>query len=59
MGDMLKQAKESGVKIHACSPTMGLFGTRKEDLLGVVDDIMGASGFLELATDPEALTLFI
>jgi peroxiredoxin family protein len=23
--DMLKQAKESGVKIHACSPTMGLF----------------------------------
>jgi peroxiredoxin family protein len=59
LNDMLKQAKESGVKIHACSPTMGLFGTKKEDLVGVVDDVIGASGFLELASDPDALTLFI
>lgn len=59
LGDMLKQAKESGVKIHACSPTMGLFGTKKEDLVGVVDDIIGASGFLDLASDPDAVTLFI
>jgi peroxiredoxin family protein len=59
LADMLKQAKETGVKIHACSPTMGLFGTKKEELVGVVDDIIGASGFLDLASDPEAVTLFI
>jgi peroxiredoxin family protein len=57
--DMLKQAKESGVKIHACSPTMGLFGMNREDLLGVVDDVPGASGFPDLATDPDAVTSFI
>jgi peroxiredoxin family protein len=59
LSEMLKQAKESGVKIHACSPTMGLFGLKKEDLVGVVDDIIGAAGFLDLATDPAATTLFI
>ncbi|HVP22730.1 MAG TPA: DsrE/DsrF/DrsH-like family protein [Conexivisphaerales archaeon] len=57
--DMLKQAKESGVKIHACSPTMGLFGLKSQDLVGVVDDVIGAAGFLELASDPAAITLFI
>lgn len=59
LSDMLKQAKESGVKTHVCSPTVGLFGTKKEDLVGVVDDVIGASGFLQLASDPDALTLFI
>ncbi|MEM0444228.1 MAG: DsrE/DsrF/DrsH-like family protein [Candidatus Caldarchaeum sp.] len=57
--DMLKMAKQNGVKIYACSPTMSLFGLRKEDLVDVVDDIIGASTFLEIASDPKTLALFI
>jgi len=58
--DMLKAAKEAGVKIHACSPTMNLFGMTEKDLAdGVCDDVIGASTFLELARQPDAVTLFI
>jgi peroxiredoxin family protein len=59
LAEMLSMAIESGVKIHACSPTMALFGTKKEDLVDQKIDIIGAATFLELATQPEALTLFI
>jgi peroxiredoxin family protein len=57
--EMLKMAIDSGVKIHACSPTMNLFGTKKEDLVDNAIDVIGAATFLELAADPDALTLFI
>lgn len=58
--DMLKASKEAGVRIHACSPTMNLYGMKQEDLAAeVCDDIIGASAFLELARDPDAVTLFI
>jgi peroxiredoxin family protein len=57
--EMLKMAIDSGVKIHACSPTMNLFGTRKEDLVDGAIDVIGAAAFLELATQPDALTLFV
>ncbi len=57
--DFLKRAKQLGVKIHACSPTMNLFGTGKDDLVPEVDDIIGASTYLDLASDPDAITLFI
>jgi len=57
--DMLKMAKESGVRIYACSPTMNLFGLKQEDLVDVVDDIIGASTFLQMASDPKTLALFI
>jgi predicted peroxiredoxin len=59
LGDMLRMAIQSGVKIHACSPTMNLFGTKLEDLVDNQIDIIGAATFLDLATDPNALTLFI
>ena len=57
--DMLKRAREMGVKIHACSPTMGVFGSTKEDLVSEVDDIIGASTYLDYASDPDAVTLFV
>ncbi|MEM4287792.1 MAG: DsrE/DsrF/DrsH-like family protein [Candidatus Caldarchaeum sp.] len=57
--DMLKMAKQSGVKIHACSPTMNLFGLKQEDLVDVCDDVIGASTFLEMASDPKTLAIFI
>ncbi len=55
----MQQAKQAGVHIHACSPTMDMFGLTKESLVGEVDDVIGASTYLELASRPDALTLFI
>ena len=54
---MMQQAREMGVRMHACSPTMGLMGlTEKDPIEGV--DIVGASAFLGWASD-NAVTLFI
>ncbi len=55
----MQQAKQAGVHIHACSPTMDMFGLTKTSLVNEVDDIIGASTYLELASRPDALTLFI
>ncbi len=55
----MQQAKAAGVHIHACSPTMDMFGLTRSNLVGEVDDIIGASTYLELASRPDALTLFI
>lgn len=55
--EMMQQAKELGVRLHACSPTMGLMGLEEKDLIPGVD-IVGASTFLGWASD-NAVTLFI
>ncbi|HXZ89085.1 MAG TPA: DsrE/DsrF/DrsH-like family protein [Candidatus Binataceae bacterium] len=55
--DMMKQATELGVRMHACSPTMGLMGLSEKDLIEGVD-ICGASSFLSWAAD-NAVTIFI
>ena len=57
--DMIKMAKQSGVRIHACSPTMGFMGIKEEEMIPEVDDIVGASAFLGWASRPDAITLFI
>jgi len=56
--DMIKTAKESGVKFHACSPSMDMMGLTKEDLIPEVDDVIGATTYLDLASE-DAITLFI
>jgi peroxiredoxin family protein len=57
--ELLKRMKASGlVKIYACSPTMEMFGIKKEDLISEVDEIAGAATFLNLASTAET-TLFI
>jgi peroxiredoxin family protein len=56
--EMMQQAKDMGVKFHACSPTMGLMGMTEKDLTPLTDDIVGASTFLDWATSG-AVTLFI
>ena len=38
---------------------MDMFGLTKENLVVEVDDIIGASTYLELASRPDAITLFI
>jgi peroxiredoxin family protein len=55
----MQQAKQAGVHIHACSPTMDMFGMTKQSLVNEVDDVIGASTYLELASRPDAMTLFI
>lgn len=46
--EMIKTAKELGVKIHACSSTLEVMGITKEMLIPEVDDIVGAATMLEL-----------
>lgn len=56
--DMIKMAKDMGVKFHACTPTMQMSGITKEDLIPEVDDLVGAATMIELARDATT-TLFI
>ncbi len=56
--EMMATAKEGGVKFHACSPSMNMMGLKKEDLVPEVDDIIGATTYLDLASD-DAITLFV
>ena len=55
----MQQAKQAGVHIHACSPTMDAFGLTKANLVNEVDDVIGASTYLDLASRPDAMSLFI
>ena len=56
--EMIKMAKDLGVKFHACTPTMELSGVTKDDLIPEVDDMMGAATFLELSKNATT-TIFI
>ena len=56
--EMMAQAKEMGVRFHACSPTMGLMGMSDKDMIPEVNSICGASTFLDWATDPDSVTIF-
>ncbi len=56
--EMITSAKESGVKFHACSPSMDMMGLKKDDLIPEVDDIIGAATYLDLASE-DAITLFV
>jgi len=57
--DLLKRMKASGLlKIYACSPTMEMFGVKKEDLIPEVDQIAGAAAFLDIASEAD-MTLLV
>jgi peroxiredoxin family protein len=57
--DTLKKAKELGnVRIHACAMTYDLMGLKKEDLVDIVDDVIGVGEFVDIAKDAK-FTLFI
>ncbi|MBI4234492.1 MAG: DsrE/DsrF/DrsH-like family protein [Chloroflexi bacterium] len=55
--EMVRLSQEMGVKLIACSTTMGVMGVKEEDLLDGVD-IEGAAAFLEYASKAH-VTLFI
>jgi len=46
------------LKIYACSPTMEMFGVKKEDLIPEVDQIAGAAAFLDIASEAD-MTLLV
>jgi peroxiredoxin family protein len=56
--DMIKTAHDAGVHFHACSPSMQMMNLTKDDLIPEVDDIIGATTYLDLASE-DAITLFI
>jgi peroxiredoxin family protein len=56
--EMIATAKEGGVKFHACSPSMNMMELAKDDLIPEVDDIIGATTYLDLASE-DAITLFV
>jgi peroxiredoxin family protein len=55
--EMVAMSKELGIKLHACSTSMEFLGVGKDDLIPEVDDIIGASTFLQLSEGGQ--TLFI
>lgn len=56
--ELIKMAKDMGVKFHACTPTMQMSGVKKEDLIPEVDDMIGAATFIELSKDATT-TVFV
>ena len=57
--EMLKRLKQSGLcKIYACTPTMEMFGVKRDDLVPEVDSMVGAATFLNIAADSD-VNLFI
>lgn len=53
--DMLKEAKEMGAKIYACSMAAGVMNIKKSDLDPIVDDMVGAATFLQEAEGGQIL----
>ncbi|MEM2095055.1 MAG: DsrE/DsrF/DrsH-like family protein [Candidatus Caldarchaeum sp.] len=47
--ELVKNAKDAGVKLHACSTTMDVMGLKKEDFIPEVDDVVGAATFIQLS----------
>jgi peroxiredoxin family protein len=57
--EMLRQAKATGrLFIYACTPTMGMFNIKKDDLIPEVDVLAGVPQFLDIAEHAD-VTLFI
>jgi peroxiredoxin family protein len=54
---MLRQAKELGAKVYACSLMCGVMGLKKDDFSDLVDDVVGAATFLQKSEHGQ--TLFI
>ncbi|MDK2383379.1 MAG: DsrE/DsrF/DrsH-like family protein [Candidatus Korarchaeota archaeon] len=56
--DMIKECKDLGVKFYACSTTMEMFGLKREDLIEEVDDVVGATTFMNMAME-DSVVMFV
>jgi peroxiredoxin family protein len=52
---MLRQAKELGAKVYACSMMAEVMGLKKADFNDLVDDVVGAATFLQAAEGGQML----
>ncbi|NLF93413.1 MAG: FAD-dependent oxidoreductase [Oligosphaeraceae bacterium] len=55
--ELLRQARELGVKFVACEMAMGVMGITREELIEI-DDVVGVASFVEMARNSNS-TLFI
>lgn len=55
--DMVRQAKELGAHVHACSMMCEVMGLKLEDFDDLVDDLVGAATFLQHAEGGETFFL--
>jgi peroxiredoxin family protein len=56
--ELLKRMKSSGLlKIYACTPSMEMFGIKREELIPEVDEMAGATTFLNVAADADVSLL--
>ncbi len=56
--DLLKRMKSSGLlTIYACTPSMEMFGIKKEQLIPEVDQMAGATTFLNVAAEADVTLL--
>lgn len=55
--ELLELAKQSGVKLYACTTTMGVMGVNEKDLIEGTS-CLGAAAFLDFAADAD-VALFI
>jgi peroxiredoxin family protein len=55
--ELLEVARESSVKLFACTTTMGVMGVKKEDIIPGVE-FAGAASFLDFASEA-SVTLFV
>ncbi len=57
--DLIREAGQLGVRVHACEMSMGLMGIQREELIDYPDlDVCGVGTFIALAKDSRQ-TLFI
>lgn len=58
LAEMMKDAKELGVKFLICDLSMDIMGLQKEEFSGIVDDYVGVGTYISECEDAN-LTLFI
>jgi len=56
--EMIREAKEFGVKVFVCSPTLERYGLTREDFVEEVDDIVGGMYTITEALDADLVFTF-
>lgn len=57
MAEMIANAHELGVHLHACSTSMAMMNMENEDLIPEVEDVVGAASFLAMSEGGQ--TIFV
>ena len=54
--DLIRDAVADGsMKLYPCTTTMDLMNIKREDLIDIVEEPIGAAGFLELCDDADSI----